>query len=278
MYQPKKRIVKSKLPPAGRYNTSGFFGGSSSLTVIKPAVLGRPAKPIEVEVPIEISEDADADADGCESLDEDLSLSPVQTNEAAAKQLAQPPEAFAKWPRVENFSRVQLPCAFVGLARIGESANAVELTKLIIELLLKKCNMTLLELARKLVCLATDGASVFHGGTGGVIALMKRHYAPYVHPMHCVAHRTQLCAVTLTKERMFERILNFMKGLAAYYSRSPKRIEALGRWAEEEGLPEPLRVLRMVETRWLSARGPLQLMLWRLEICNRIHGLKLKHM
>jgi hypothetical protein len=109
MYQPKKRIVKSKLPPAGRYNTSGFFGGSSSLTVIKPAVLGRPAKPIEVEVPIEISEDADADADGCESLDEDLSLSPVQTNEAAAKQLAQPPEASNSLLLVAHHPRVAHP-------------------------------------------------------------------------------------------------------------------------------------------------------------------------
>jgi hypothetical protein len=114
MDKPKKRIVKSKLPPAGRYNTSGFFGGSSSLTIIKPAVLGRPAKPVEVEVPIKISEDAD---DGCDSLDEDLSLSPVRTKEAvvAARKLAQPPEAFAKWPRVENFTLVQFPSSRPGV-------------------------------------------------------------------------------------------------------------------------------------------------------------------
>jgi hypothetical protein len=39
-------------------------------------------------------------------------------------------------------------CTFVGLGKIGERATAVELTKLIIELLLKKCNLTALQLAR----------------------------------------------------------------------------------------------------------------------------------
>jgi hypothetical protein len=106
MQGPKKRIAKNKLAPAGRYNTSGFFGPSSSFTVIRPAVLGRPPtpKPVEVQLPIDISDDADAG----EGLDEDLSMSPVEINEAAptVRQLARPEENFATWPHVENYTLV----------------------------------------------------------------------------------------------------------------------------------------------------------------------------
>jgi hypothetical protein len=106
MQGPKKRIAKNKLAPAGWYNTSGFFGPSSSFTVIRPAVLGRPPtpKPVEVQLPIDISDDADAG----DSLDEDLSMSPVEINEAAptVRQLARPEENFATWPHVENYTLV----------------------------------------------------------------------------------------------------------------------------------------------------------------------------
>jgi hypothetical protein len=63
------------------------------------------------------------------------------------------------------------------------------------------------DLARKLVCCSADGASVMAGPHTGVLTRLLT-LAPYMVPMHCMAHRTDLAVGALEMSYLKNRVRN----------------------------------------------------------------------
>ena len=117
--------------------------------------------------------------------------------------------------------------AFVALAEISAAPDAPYLLSLALALLASNCGIQGKALAQKLVCCATDGAAVFSGLRAGLIALLRKQHAPFVMPMNCMAHRTQLCVSILSDVPLVSRIQRLLKGMYAYFSRGAKRLNEL---------------------------------------------------
>lgn len=102
-------------------------------------------------------------------------------------------------------------------------------------------------IASKLVCVATDGASVMTGIHNGVTTQLQR-WAPFLVPIHCMAHRTNLAAAALEQAPMVQEVVQLLRSLHKFFARSPKRsahLQAAARRAGTKGL----RMLKDVETR-----------------------------
>ncbi|XP_078533623.1 zinc finger MYM-type protein 1-like [Lissotriton helveticus] len=96
---------------------------------------------------------------------------------------------------------------------------------------------------KKLIAQSYDGASVMSGSHGGVQKRIRDVY-PYAHYVHCHAHQLNLImqqAVSKIREtRIFFKDIG---GMAAFFSRSPKRMEALQEIVDK-------RVPRGASIRW----------------------------
>jgi hypothetical protein len=149
-------------------------------------------------------------------------------------------------------------CALVGLGRMGKDGTASALLAMTSKLLLEKGEVDDVTLSRKLMCMGTDGAGAFQGCNAGAIVKMKQQIAPFVLPMHCIAHRTQLAAGILSEVPFIKRIEGLVGGIATYFRSSGKRVEELKEFALDEEMDAPLTVTTYVKTRWLSLLPPLE--------------------
>ena len=88
---------------------------------------------------------------------------------------------------------------------------------------------------------------------------MENH-APFANGVHCVAHRCNLAYKALSTVGIFKAIENVLTVTYAYFKHSPKRFAEFRQLAE---LTETkgLRMLRNVETRWVSLIEPLRRLL-----------------
>ena len=61
-------------------------------------------------------------------------------------------------------------------------------------------------IAKKLVCVGADGASVMQGHRGGLCTKIQSSCAPYVTPIHCMAHRMNLAFGVVSKHAPVQKI------------------------------------------------------------------------
>lgn len=74
-----------------------------------------------------------------------------------------------------------------------------------------------------LVCANFDGASVMQGLKSGTMSMILKE-APWVIPMHCVAHKLELAALDSIKgDSYMRRFEDTVKGIYMFYHYSPKR-------------------------------------------------------
>jgi hypothetical protein len=78
-------------------------------------------------------------------------------------------------------------------------------------------------LARKLVAVSTDGASVMTGVHNGVSARLSQ-IAPFLLSIRCMAHRTDLAVAALEKAPIAKGIVGAIKDVYNYFSGSFKRV------------------------------------------------------
>ncbi|KAG2445298.1 hypothetical protein HYH02_008765 [Chlamydomonas schloesseri] len=145
---------------------------------------------------------------------------------------------------------------FLKLANTPVEPNAANITARVIAILSVVGGLSGMELACKLVCVATDGASVMTGMHIGVVTQLQL-VAPWALPMHCMAHRTNLCAAVLKRWPLVQDIVQLLHSCHNYMCRSSKRISKLRAAAREAGT-DGNRILKDVETRWLAMKAPMQ--------------------
>ncbi|XP_078506844.1 zinc finger MYM-type protein 1-like [Lissotriton helveticus] len=100
-----------------------------------------------------------------------------------------------------------------------------------------------LQQRKKLIAQSYDGASVMSGSHGGVQKRIRDVY-PNAHYVHCHAHQLNLIMQQAVSKISETRIVfQDVGGMAAFFSRSPKRMEALQEIVDK-------RVPRGASTRW----------------------------
>jgi hypothetical protein len=124
-------------------------------------------------------------------------------------------------------------------------------------MLADKAGLEGMDLVHKIVCIATDGTAVFTGCNGGLCQMMKRSAAPFVQPMHCIAHKTQLCAAVLKEVPLVQRQQNLVRHIHTHFCKSAKSFNELIDLSVDMNLAPPKKMLRYVETRWMSLYEPL---------------------
>ena len=100
---------------------------------------------------------------------------------------------------VVKFERRQF---FVGMTEITGNPNAEHLHELLLKTIMDITGLTRAELARKAVCIATDGAAVMSGDRKGVQKLFQQD-APWAVRVHCAAHRLNLVVQSVDGSLVF---------------------------------------------------------------------------
>ncbi|MCO5546617.1 hypothetical protein L7F22_000047 [Adiantum nelumboides] len=104
---------------------------------------------------------------------------------------------------------------------------------------------------QKLVSFGSDGASVMVGKNGGVAKRLK-NICPFLTSMHCMAHRTNLCASSTIGEFPYAKYVDStLNELATFFRTSVVRLEKLKALQQEFDLPF-LKMEGIHAIRWLS--------------------------
>lgn len=158
---------------------------------------------------------------------------------------------------VQDWVRVSL---LVALQRVQCTPNAENLTKLIMDSVASGGGLESESIARKVISFGADGAAALQGSRSGVTTQVKEKHAPFSIGVHCVAHRCNLAFKALSNLGIFSAIEKLLGVTHAYFCKSPKRLEEFRQLAE---LTETkgLKMLRNVQTRWVSLIEPLRRLL-----------------
>ena len=113
-----------------------------------------------------------------------------------------------------------------------------------------------LTIAKKLVCVGADGAAVMQGQRTGLCARLQTSIAPYMLGIHCMAHRMNLAYKIVSTFPTVSKVEDLIRELHSYFCRSPKRFAEFKIFSE--GVTAGNKILKDVETRWISLHGPAE--------------------
>ena len=114
----------------------------------------------------------------------------------------------------------------------------------------------------KIVSLASDGASVMMGKTGGLAAKLRDKHCPTLLNIHCVCHRLALaCTHSVADIAQVGRVETNLRQLWKYFDNSPKRLSVYTKVQEKQKQVHlstdgrkkvTKRLQKACKTRWLS--------------------------
>ena len=139
---------------------------------------------------------------------------------------------------------------YVGLEEVGK-ANSENITKAVKSAATKGVGIPWEELVKKLVAIATDGASVMTGVNNGMVVRIKEDRT-YILGIHCMAHRLELSYKDATKKHnLHQDISSLLAGLYNFYHYSPLNRSNLKEAFSSLDM-KPLIPTRLSGTRWVS--------------------------
>lgn len=124
----------------------------------------------------------------------------------------------------------------------GESLNALtscfigraNLAALALDTLHTRMGVSTIQLSKRLIMFASDGAAVLQGRLNGVIQQVRQQVAPFAQqvapfaqPMHCTAHRVDLSSGSLDKHPIMENTKAPLDGMFRFYSHSTRLVKRL---------------------------------------------------
>ena len=80
----------------------------------------------------------------------------------------------------------------LSVAKLNHSVTTENLYELLKTTLIEFGGLDSMEIAKNLVCVGADGASIMQGHKGSLCKKIKNDLAPYAIPIHCMAHRMNL--------------------------------------------------------------------------------------
>ena len=78
-------------------------------------------------------------------------------------------------------------------------------------------------IAKKLVCVGADGASVMQGQRNGLCVRLQLWVSPYMLSIHCMAHRMNISFKIVRKFSLVSKVEYLVREVHAYFFRSPKQ-------------------------------------------------------
>ncbi|KAK3266037.1 hypothetical protein CYMTET_25316 [Cymbomonas tetramitiformis] len=128
-----------------------------------------------------------------------------------------------------------------------DQANAATITAVILDTL-GSAGLSL----DQLFAFGSDGASVMTGCENGVSARL-REVMPYLLSFHCLAHKLSLCCNDAGSDiPFFQSFDSTLHAISSYFTRSAKRSDRFTKIQKELGFDTIGKVVKDVETRWLS--------------------------
>jgi len=104
-----------------------------------------------------------------------------------------------------------------------ENCNTENLYNLVIKSLKEVANMDAFEIAMKLICVGVDGAAILQGHRNGICIIIQIIVAPYLIPIHCMAHRLNLAYKIISVHDDVAKIEDLVCELYSYLMNSSKR-------------------------------------------------------
>jgi len=135
---------------------------------------------------------------------------------------------------------------FLGIFKLQVNANAENIFELVTKSMKDSLGMTSMVIAKKLVCLGADGASIMQGQHNGLCVRLQTSIAPYMLGIHCMAHRTNLAFKIVSNFEEVSKVETLVKDLYSYFSKSPKRALEFCQFAK--GVTNGKRLLKDVDT------------------------------
>jgi hypothetical protein len=155
---------------------------------------------------------------------------------------------------MENWTRIPL---LIACKQVRGGATANNLTKVILAALEEAGGMDKIANRTKLISFGADGMSVFQGCRTGVATQLRMKHAPFLISVHCFAHRLNLAYKSLSSMGVMPGIEGLLSSTYGYFAHSPKKILEFQNLAEEMD-SKGLKLLRNVQTRWISLLDPLR--------------------
>ena len=110
-----------------------------------------------------------------------------------------------------------------------------------------------LKIAKKLVCVGADGAAVMQGQRTGLCERLQTSIVPYMLGIHCMAHRMNLSYKIVRTFPIVSKVEDLIRELHSYFCRSPRCFAEFKIFSE--GVTTGNKILKDVETRWISLHG-----------------------
>ena len=144
----------------------------------------------------------------------------------------------------------------LGIHKMSINSIAENIYELVINNLKEIGGMDDSMITKKLVCVGADGASVMQGQRNDLCARLQHLVAPYMLSIHCMAHRMNLAFKIVRKFPSVSNVKYLVRDVHAYFCRSPKRFLEFQNCAE--GVTDGKKLLKYVDTRWISLKGSAQ--------------------
>jgi len=101
-----------------------------------------------------------------------------------------------------------------------EACNSENLYNLVVNSLKEIANLIDVEITKKLICVGADGASVMQGNRNGLCIHLQTSVAPYMIPIHCMAHRLNLAYKIVSTHICMAKVEELIDEVYAYFSKS----------------------------------------------------------
>lgn len=140
--------------------------------------------------------------------------------------------------------------------KMKDKPTSQNIFKLVKKFLKEITGMDELTIAKNLVCVRVDGATMMQGQRIGVCTKLQTTCAPYMLGIHCMAHTMNLAFKIVSKFPIVLKFENLVHEIHGYFYRSPKRFTKFQNFGE--GITPGNKLLKDVDTRWISLHGPAQ--------------------
>jgi hypothetical protein len=113
----------------------------------------------------------------------------------------------------------------LGIHKMMENSTTQNIYELVIKTLKGIGGMDHLVIAKNLVCVGADGATIMQGKRNRLCVKLELSASPFMISIHCMSHRMNLAFKIVSKFPRVSKVEDLVHETHAYVCRSPKRLK-----------------------------------------------------